>query len=107
MDLKTLAALLLGSGCTLCAYQGELYVTGGQDTHLHRLGEPPCPSCNCAFGDVGVAETLAAHEPELWELLATDKMCATCYDVDTDTWHPEWVAVDEMGRPYLRWTPVD
>jgi hypothetical protein len=49
----------------------------------------------------GMALVLAAHEPELWQVLATEKCCATCYDVDTDTWCEDCVAVDEEGQPYL------
>jgi len=48
-----------------------------------------------------MAQVLATHEPELWQVLATEKCCAVCYDVDTDTWREDAVAVDEKGQPHL------
>src|SRR5215813_12264982 len=102
MDVYDLAYWLLDRATTLYDHQGALYVQpGGTACHLHRVGDPGCHDCNCALHDEDMAAVLVAHTPVLWQVLATEKCCATCYDVDTDTWHPEWVAVDEDGEPYL------
>jgi hypothetical protein len=41
---------------------------------------------------------LSQHETGLWEAYATEPCFATCYDVDTQTWHPEWVTVNAAGQ---------
>jgi hypothetical protein len=41
---------------------------------------------------------LSQHESELWEAYAAEPCLATCYDADTQTWHPEWVTVNVAGQ---------
>ena len=104
MGLGELCVWLLGEGLTLHAHGDRLCVQGGLAGHLHRLGEPDCHHGDCAyFGDN--ARVLVAHAPVLWRLLDLEPCCAFTYDVDTVTWHPEWVGVDEDGRPYVEASP--
>jgi hypothetical protein len=101
MTVDALTGWLLEHGTTLYAYQGELYVQpGGTACHMHRVGGPRC-GADCAMRADDMPAVLAAHEPELWQILRTEPCCATCYDVDTETWRPDWVAVDAADRPYL------
>lgn len=96
-----LAYNFLGYGCTLYPHHDVLYVTCAQDGHMHALSDPPCDVGRCAWDDEEFVASMRAHETDLWQCLAVEPVFWTCYDVDTETWHPERVAIDDAGRPYL------
>jgi hypothetical protein len=103
-DLADACVWLLGHGCTLYAHQDVLYICTAQEGHLHALSDGPCtrPCPRMGSCNWNAVRLLAQrYEPRLWALLALDPCCATCYHVDTATWHPEWIAADAEGQLFL------
>jgi hypothetical protein len=102
-DPNDLLAWLLGKGMVLHDHHGALYIAS--DTRgvgcLYRVGAPPCLCGCCAMSCERAAILLALYEDELRAALAAEPCLALCYDVDTQTWHPEWVCEDAQGRPHL------
>jgi hypothetical protein len=92
------------SGDDLYAYVGA-EIWGGPE-HLHRIAPGVCPVRHCGLDAVeaeeGVTHFLVEIEAMIRELLADSPSLALTYDLDTQTWHPEWVALDRTGWPCVR-----
>jgi hypothetical protein len=94
---------ILGAGATLHVQGEALYITwdNGRDDHFHRLPlavDEDCEDCwhLAAWHGVSPAQVAELHTAALQEPC----LCTT-YQVETKTWHPEWIATDETGHPYF------